>query len=310
MALRSMRETRFTQCPRVLGALLLIASARVEAADLRKETVAAFDHYVADVEARLERRWHGDGFLWSDNPARRDLLARGGPIVEPVEGNGNIEIKGGLIQDWTGAIFIPSANLASVLAVAQDYPHHSEIYKPEIASALVRSHTGNDFAVYMRIVKSKLFLSDVLNTEHEIHFVPVDAKREYSRGYSTRIAEVSNPGKPNLQFSAHPLGLLHDAQSILSENLSNVAVRIAFAQQRLGDFRQFGAIFHAVRHVRAIKIGTQADMLGANQFYGVIDVVDDSFPTDVRQFSLRHQLLLLAWPSRARCKPHRYCSSW
>jgi len=197
MALRSMRETRFTQCPRVLGALLLIASARVEAADLRKETVAAFDHYVADVEARLERRWHGDGFLWSDNPARRDLLARGGPIVEPVEGNGNIEIKGGLIQDWTGAIFIPSANLASVLAVAQDYPHHSEIYKPEIASALVRSHTGNDFAVYMRIVKSKLFLSDVLNTEHEIHFVPVDAKREYSRGYSTRIAEVSNPGKPN-----------------------------------------------------------------------------------------------------------------
>jgi hypothetical protein len=48
----------------------------------------------------------------------------------------------------------------------------------------------------MRIVKSKLFLSDVMNTEHEIHFVQIDPKRVYSRAYSTRIAEVSDPGKP------------------------------------------------------------------------------------------------------------------
>ncbi len=101
-----------------------------------------------------------------------------------------------MIQDWIGAIFIPSASLPGVLAVAQDYQHHNEIYKPEIVSTLVRSHTDNDFAVYMRIVKSKLFLSDVLNTEHEIHFVPIDSKRVYSRAYSTRIAEVSEPGKP------------------------------------------------------------------------------------------------------------------
>jgi hypothetical protein len=45
-------------------------------------------------------------------------------------------------------------------------------------------------------VKSKLFLSDVLNTENDIHFVTIDPKRVYSRAYSTRIAEVSEPGKP------------------------------------------------------------------------------------------------------------------
>jgi hypothetical protein len=123
-------------------------------------------------------------------------LTRGVTLIQPAHGNGNTEIKGGMIQDWIGAVFIPSANLPSVLAVAQDYPRHNEIYKPEVASSLVRSHNGNDFAVYTRIVKSKLFLADVLNTEHEIHFVALDPKRVYSRAYSTRIAEVSDAGKP------------------------------------------------------------------------------------------------------------------
>ncbi len=181
--------------PRVLIAFLLIASVRASAAELRKETVDAFDRYVADLEARLEPRWHGEGFLWSDSRPQRDQLTRGATLVEPARERGNIEIKGGQIQDWVGAIFIPTASLKDVLAVAQDYQHHNEIYKPEIVGAQVRSHTGNDFTVSMRIVKSKLFLTDVLNTEHDIHFVPIDSKRVYSRSYSTRIAEVSNAGK-------------------------------------------------------------------------------------------------------------------
>jgi hypothetical protein len=46
------------------------------------------------------------------------------------------------------------------------------------------------------MVKVKMLLSDVLNTEHDIGFVIVDSRRAYSRSYSRRIAEVSNPGKP------------------------------------------------------------------------------------------------------------------
>jgi hypothetical protein len=180
----------------VLAALLLLTPVRVRAAELRKETVEAFDHYVAGVEARLEPRWHGTGFLWSDRLPQHDQLMQGATLVEPGQGNGNTAVKGGMIEDWTGAIFIPSTNLRSVLAVAEDYQHHSEIYKPEVESARVRSHTGNDFTVYMRIVKSKLFLTDVLDTENEIHFVRIDSKRVYSRAYSTRIAEVRDAGKP------------------------------------------------------------------------------------------------------------------
>src|SRR6202042_1747938 len=116
--------------------------------------------------------------------------------VEPGQSNGIVAIKGGLIQDWIGAVFIPRSSLKNALSIVQDYEHHREIYKPEIADAKIRSRTGDDFQVYMRIIKAKLLLSDVLNTEHDIRFTTVDAHRVYSRAYSRRIAEVTDAGKP------------------------------------------------------------------------------------------------------------------
>ncbi len=165
------------------------------AVDLTQPTVDAFDRYIAATEARLEPRFRGSHFLGLEDEWR-ERLKRGALIVQPTQTNGIIAIKGGLIQDWTGAIFIPHASLREALSIVQDYEHHRQIYKPEIADAKIRSRTGNDFQVYMRIVKAKLFLSDVLNTEHEIRFTTVDPRRVYSRTYSRRIAEVSDAGKP------------------------------------------------------------------------------------------------------------------
>jgi hypothetical protein len=166
--------------------------------DLRRETVDAFDRYVAATETRLEPRFRGDHFLWPDeSPGLREQLLQGSVIVKPSQGNGIVAIQGGLIQDWMGVIFIPGASLSGVLSTVQDYDHHREIYKPDIADAKIQSRSGDNFLVYMRLVKAKFFLSDVLNTEHEIRFVSLDATRAYSRSYSKRIAEVSEAGRPS-----------------------------------------------------------------------------------------------------------------
>ena len=77
----------------------------------------------------------------------------------------------------------------------QDYDHHREIYKPDVADARIESRQDDRFLVYMRIVKSKFMLSDVLNTEHAIQFVRLDSKRVYSRSYSKRINEVASAGQ-------------------------------------------------------------------------------------------------------------------
>jgi hypothetical protein len=166
------------------------------AVDLSNDTAAAFDRYIAATESGLQQRFHGDRFLGvNDSPEWREKLRRGTPLVQPVQTNGLVAIKGGLIQDWTGAVFVPNATLKQVLAVVQDYEHHKDIYKPEIADAKIRSRSGDQFEVYMRIVKTKLWISDVLNTEQEMKFTTLDAHRVYSRASSLRIAEVIDPGQ-------------------------------------------------------------------------------------------------------------------
>jgi hypothetical protein len=167
--------------------------------ELKRETADAFDRYIAGIEARLEPRFHGEHFLWfDDSPDLRQKIRRGDIVVQPVQASGGIvTIKGGLIQDWIGGVFIPGTNLKTVLSVVQDYNRDHEIYKPDVAQAKLRSRKGDDFIVYLRIIKSKFFFTDVLNVENDIRFVPVDAKRVYSLSYSKRIAEVSDPGKSN-----------------------------------------------------------------------------------------------------------------
>jgi hypothetical protein len=206
--------SRLPSClkPSTIFVVVFLLLAKISLAlELKAEVIEAFNKFIASVEMRLEPRFNGRAFLWSDDlPAVRQQLLKGIVIAQPVEGNGIVPLNGGLVQDWVGAVFIPRVNLQEVLSIVQDYDHHSNFYKPDIAEAKIESRQGNDFLVYMRIVKTKLMLSDVLNTEHAIHFLPLDPKRVYSRSYSKRINEVTAPGKSGEHElpSGHDRGLL------------------------------------------------------------------------------------------------------
>lgn len=187
---------RMTTKPFVLLGVVLLFPRTGAAVDLKPETVEAFNRYIADLEMRLEPRFSGTHFMWpDDSPGLREQLLKGAVLVRPANGTGLITVKNGLIEDWMGAVYVPHCTLQTVLALVQDYDRHQEFLKPEIAESKLRQRQGDDFQVYLRMVKSKFFLSDVLNTEHKIRYVPVDAQRVYSRNYSTRIAEVSGAGK-------------------------------------------------------------------------------------------------------------------
>lgn len=180
----------------ILSAVFLAFAQTSLAIELRAETIEAFNKFIASVEMRLESRFSGRTFLWSDEfPGARQQLLKGIVIAQPVQGNGIVPLKGGLVQDWRGAVFIPHVSLRDVLSIVQDYDHHREFYKPDIADAKIESRQGDEFLVYMRIVKAKFMLSDVLNTEHAIQFIHLDPKRVYSRSYSKRINEVAAPGQ-------------------------------------------------------------------------------------------------------------------
>jgi len=182
----------------VLASLLLVSRKTASAAELRPESIEAFNKYIAATEARLEPRFSGKTFLWTDElPAIKQQVLTGASVSLPAQGNGTIPIKGALVQDWKAAIFVPRAALRDVLAIAQDYNRHGEIYMPEVVKATINSRQGDDFHIHVRLVKAKLMLSAVFNTEQEIQYRQLDSKRAFSRSYSRRISEVTSPGQAN-----------------------------------------------------------------------------------------------------------------
>ena len=145
----------------------------------------------------MQPRWSGEHFLWFDDfPDLRIRLLAGAVVAQPVQGNGVVSLPGGLIQDWIGAVFVPNTTLQETIRTVQDYPQHAEIYKPDVTDVKVLSHAGDDYTIRTRVVKSKFFISDVVDIDNQIHFVSLDSKRVYSRSASQRVVEISNAGKP------------------------------------------------------------------------------------------------------------------
>ncbi len=166
-----------------------------KAVQLKPQTVEVFDTYIREAEAGIEQTLDGNGpFLWSDANSERAQLVRGGKVVAQFwSGKGPVKVTNGLIHDWIAAAFIPATNIKKTLALIQDYDNHEAIYKPEVIASKLISHQGNDFRIYLRLLKKKI-MTVVLDTDHEVHYRAVDPKRWICRSYTTRIAEVENAG--------------------------------------------------------------------------------------------------------------------
>jgi hypothetical protein len=164
---------------------------------LRSEAVQGFEGYVKKVEDSLEKRWNGtQSFLWVyENRQRRARALKGEIVAESLSGDKGIDIPGGIVHDWVGAIYMPGVRAETVLKVLRDFNRHKRIYPEVIDSRLIR-HEGETWSSYLRLRKKKI-LTVVLNSEHEARYYHLDLNRWYCRSYSVRIAEVSNPGTPS-----------------------------------------------------------------------------------------------------------------
>jgi len=175
--------------------------------ELRPPTVEAFERYVKATEVRIEKELsRSENFLYVDGlpePRRaqvRAMLQRGEILMEPLKtrdaSGREMKAPDALIHHWIGAVFIPGASLRQTLDLVQDYDRHQEIYKPEVIRSRLLQRNGNDFKVYYRWRKKKV-ITVTLNSDHDLHYFPVDATHCHSRSYSTRIAEVADADKPS-----------------------------------------------------------------------------------------------------------------
>ena len=164
---------------------------------LKQQTLNGFSAYIHDAEAAMERPLRDDGpFLWSDVNSDRAQKVRVGQVIAQFwSGHGPVKVPNGLIHDWIGTLFIPETTVEDVLALVQDYDNHKNIYKPEVIASRLISHRGNDFQIYLRLLKKKI-VTVVLDTDHEVHYRSLDRVRWVCRSYTTRISEVQKAGSP------------------------------------------------------------------------------------------------------------------
>jgi hypothetical protein len=201
---------------RLTAALIVIGAAGpvqadVQAADLRADTLGAFDRYVRATEMRMDREVTGlVPFLWIDRLAgadRRDALTRlqhGETLVTAISTSdlkGRMDAPHGLVHHWSGTVLIPDVTVDRVVSLMQDYSRYQEIYSPNIRQSRTVSRQGDTFKVYLQLFMKKV-IGVVLNTEYDVRYKRLSPTRVNVRSYSTRIAELRDAGTANEKEAA------------------------------------------------------------------------------------------------------------
>ena len=188
--------------PGIVLTLLALFSvpAQSSANELKEQTLAEWNDYVHSACMRTEERAEDSPFLRvSEQPERRER-ARAGEIIVWREGDGHrTKVPHGLIHDWVGVVFIPKATIADVFAVARDYDHYSEIYKPAVMEARGRGSDGDDDNYSMLLVQKVLFVTAAVQGEYQTQYTQIDAKHWYSISQSTRLQAVEGFGQADMR---------------------------------------------------------------------------------------------------------------
>jgi len=178
-----------------------------ETVQLKEATLAAFAEYIRDAEAGMERTLREEGgFLWSDGETERARqVQKGETVAQFWSGKHPVAVPDGLIHDWIGATMIRRATVERTLALIQDYDNHKNVYKSEVLDSKLISRRGNDFQIFLRLLKKKI-ITVVLDTDHDVHYSQAGAMRWGCRSYTTRIAEVEDAGREQERVLAPDTG--------------------------------------------------------------------------------------------------------
>ena len=143
----------------------------------------AYEAYAAAEEVRMRAELGGSAFFAADG---RERLRRGETLVESLSPPA---VANGLIHHRRARAFAPRASYPQALALVEDYANYPRVYRPDIQAARVLAREGHDARVFLQIVKKKI-VTATLDTEHEIRYTELDARRGYSFTRTTKAAEA------------------------------------------------------------------------------------------------------------------------
>ncbi|MGH9173757.1 MAG: GtrA family protein, partial [Vicinamibacterales bacterium] len=165
-------------------------AAAASEAGATSETIAAWNRYVVEVEARRARETQD---ATDFRAADRVRLGRGEVIVDNVPGR-TVDIAGGTISHWRGAVFVPGITLDELLDAAAfrgDRVRHPE----DVIAARVLSRDGDSFRLFLKL-RRQTIVTVGYNTEHQVSITRDGPTGATSRSVSMRIAELGDVGTP------------------------------------------------------------------------------------------------------------------
>jgi hypothetical protein len=179
--------------------LTLFSPVQTIAADLKPETIQAWNEYVRAAEERnLKHISQGNLFLAIDaHPAAASRLRQGDIIAVPAASNVPVKVPAGLIHDWTGAIFIPNATVRDVQRVVRDYGQYKTVYHPNVVSAKPLEISEWEDRFSMVVMNKSFFAKSALDSDYHSTFTKLDDQRWYSVSETTRVQEVAEYGGPS-----------------------------------------------------------------------------------------------------------------
>lgn len=182
--------------------LFLFSSPLVEAADLTRDTVRAWETYVQETERRMADELSSPTkFLALDfqneqkaRRERRELFAGEIPVTstKTLDRKGHeIEIPDGMVHHWHGSVFIPHVTLDAVFARVVD-PNIEDTRQEDVLDSSVLERSRGSLRLYLKLQRSRI-ITAVYNTEHLVYYHRRGPTEARSRSIATKIAELENP---------------------------------------------------------------------------------------------------------------------
>lgn len=177
----------------------LLLTAGVQAAELKPETLKAWDEYIEEANAHMQDRLRAGGkFLWMDESGERAKQVREGKIVvAPMTLHTPMRVPSGLIHHWIGAALLPNAKIDDVFSVVRDYRRYKEFYSPTVIESKSVRQTGGEDEFAMVLMNKSFLMKRALDSEYQSAYTRLDSKRWYSTSYTTRVQEIEDYGQAN-----------------------------------------------------------------------------------------------------------------
>jgi len=173
--------------------MMLFWPMRIAAADLKPETLQAWEAYLHAAKARNHKHL-ADGASFLSIDADLAKLRQGDIVVSPAGPKVPVKVPSGLIHDWTGAIFIPNASIGDVMRVVRDYDHYQAIYHPNVVSSKPIETGESEDRFSIVIMNKSFFAKSALDSDYRSAFVRVDDEHWYGTTETTRVQEVADYG--------------------------------------------------------------------------------------------------------------------